>query len=174
MPNLACLWIRRRLEPFVDGALGSRAARSIGAHLGRCEACRAERDRLNRLRALLQENLTAPADPDWARFWPGVRTRVLGELTEPFKEAWWLPLWKPFWGHPRLAVSGVMAAVFALTLSFWPGSEVTVPPAAWAGPVVVQDVAASDPHRGVMVYSSPDHDVTVIWVFNPEESPEQS
>jgi hypothetical protein len=68
-----------------------------------------------------------------------------------------------------------MAAVFALTLSFWPGGgEVVVPGAAWAGPVVVQDVSSSDPHRGVMVYSNPDHDVTVIWVFNPEDSTNES
>ncbi len=67
-----------------------------------------------------------------------------------------------------------MAAVFALTLSFWPGGEVVVPGAAWAGPVVVQDVSSSDPHRGVMVYSNPDHDVTVIWVFNPDDSTNES
>ncbi len=75
-------------------------------------------------------------------------------------------------GHPRLALGGVMAVVFAFTLSFWPGSEVGVPGAAWASPVVVQDVSSSDPHRGVMVYSNPDHDVTVIWVFNPDQTDE--
>jgi hypothetical protein len=26
----------------------------------------------------------------------------------------------------------------------------------------------------VMVYSNPDHDVTVIWVFNPEDSTNES
>ncbi|HET8578684.1 MAG TPA: zf-HC2 domain-containing protein [Methylomirabilota bacterium] len=174
MTKLACLWIRGRLERLMDGALGLRAARAAEAHLGRCEGCRAERDRLNRLHALLRESLTAPADPDWGRFWPGLRTRILREHPEPVREPWWLPLWKPFWGHPRLAVGGVMAAVFALTLSFWPGGDVAAPPAAWAGPVVVQDVATSDPQRGVMVYSSPDHDVTVIWVFNSDESSEES
>jgi hypothetical protein len=35
-------------------------------------------------------------------------------------------------------------------------------------------VSSSDPHRGVMVYSNPDHDVTVIWVFNPEDSTNES
>lgn len=171
MLSLRCFYNRRRLERHLDGAP---AARSVEAHLGRCESCRAERDRLYRLHTLLQGSLTAPADPDWARFWPGVRTRILGERPEPLREAWWLPFWKPFWGHPRLAVGGVMAAVFALTLSFWPGGEVAAPPAAWAAPVVVQDVATSDPHRGVMVYSNPDHDVTVIWVFDPEESADES
>src|SRR5574337_1139155 len=99
MLNLACLWVRRRLERLVDGTLGARAARSIEVHLGRCEGCRAERDRLIRLPALLRDNLTVPADLEWARFWPGVRSRILIEHPAPFKEAWWLPLWKPVWGH---------------------------------------------------------------------------
>jgi hypothetical protein len=43
-----------------------------------------------------------------------------------------------------------------------------------AAPVVVQDVSSADPDRSVMVYSSPDDDVTVIWVFNPGEQDEQS
>jgi len=40
--------------------------------------------------------------------------------------------------------------------------------------VQVQDVSTSDPNRSVMVYSNPDDDVTVIWVFNPSEPDEQS
>jgi hypothetical protein len=40
--------------------------------------------------------------------------------------------------------------------------------------VVVQDVSSADPNRSVMVYSSPDDDVTVIWIFNPGEPDEQS
>ena len=43
-----------------------------------------------------------------------------------------------------------------------------------AAPVMVQDVSTDDPNRSVMVYSSPDDDVTVIWVFNPGEQDEQS
>lgn len=172
MLSPGCFWNRRRLERHVDGALSARQARSVEGHLAGCEGCRGERDRLARLHALLQNSLPAPADPEWSRFWSGVRTRIVREHPEPFREPWWLPIWKPFWGHPRLALGGVMAGVFALTLSFWPGGEVAVPGAAWASPVVVQDVSSSDPHRGVMVYSNPDHDVTVIWVFNPDQTDE--
>jgi hypothetical protein len=43
-----------------------------------------------------------------------------------------------------------------------------------AAPVQVQDVSTTDPSRSVMVYSNPDDDVTVIWVFNPMEPDEQS
>ena len=35
-------------------------------------------------------------------------------------------------------------------------------------------VSTADPDRSVMVYSNPDDDVTVIWVFNPMEQDEQS
>ena len=40
--------------------------------------------------------------------------------------------------------------------------------------MTVQEVSSADPDRSVMVYSSPDDDVTVIWVFNPAEQDEQS
>jgi hypothetical protein len=43
-----------------------------------------------------------------------------------------------------------------------------------ASPVQVQDVSTTDPDRSVMVFSNPDDDVTVIWVFNPAEQDEQS
>jgi hypothetical protein len=67
-----------------------------------------------------------------------------------------------------LAVSSLAAA-----LVLWPSAPVTVPRAA-AAPVVVQDVSTTDPNRSVMVYSNPDDDVTVIWVFNPEEQDDRS
>jgi anti-sigma factor RsiW len=174
MPSLACLWNRPRLERHVDGALRAGAAQRLAAHLGRCADCRVESERLGRLHTLVQEALPAPPVPDWSGFWPALRARLHQERPRPLSEAWWLPFWKPVWGHPRLALGGVMAAAFAATLSFWPGGEVAAPPAAWAAPVVVQDVGTSDPNRGVMVFSNPDQDVTVIWVFNPDESVDES
>ncbi len=66
-----------------------------------------------------------------------------------------------------------MAVVLAVTLSLWPGQEGQVP-AAWAGPVVVQDVGTPDPERTVMVYSTPDQALTVIWLFPLEAGTEES
>ena len=60
----------------------------------------------------------------------------------------------------------------AAALVLWPSPETTK--AAMAAPVQVQDVSTADPDRSVMVYSNPDDDVTVIWVFNPSEQDEQS
>ncbi len=65
-----------------------------------------------------------------------------------------------------------MAAALAAVFSLWPGGEGNVP-AAWAGPVVVQDVGTPDPERAVMVYSTPDHGLTVIWLF-PSDATDES
>ncbi|MGH7535537.1 MAG: zf-HC2 domain-containing protein, partial [Gemmatimonadales bacterium] len=166
MVRLGCLWNRSRLERYADGALETRADRSVRVHLDRCVACRAETDHLARLRALLHSALPNPGEPDWSGFWPAVRARIVGAAPRPVREPWWLPLWKPFWGHPRLALGGTLAGGLAVALALWPAGEGQVP-AAWATPVLVQDVGMIDPDRSVMVYSSPEHDLTVIWLFTP-------
>src|SRR6266446_2042835 len=159
MPTLGCLWSRPRLERLVDGALGPGMGRVTASHASRCGTCRAEMDRLRRLRALVQSAEVQAADPDWAAFWPAVRQRIAAERPAPVRDAWWLPYWKPVWGHPRVALGGLVVSSLA---------------AALAAPVQVQDVSTADPDRSVMVYSNPDDDVTVIWVFNPSEQDEQS
>jgi anti-sigma factor RsiW len=173
MPSLGCLWNRPRLERLVDGALRGRMARVATAHVAGCPGCGQEVERLHRLRRLVRSAAAPVADPDWVGFWPAVRLRIASEAPRPVREAWWLPFWKPVWGHPRVALGSLMASGLAAALVLWPSSQVTVP-RALAAPVVVQDVSTADPDRSVMVYSNPDEDVTVIWVFNPAEQDEQS
>jgi anti-sigma factor RsiW len=167
MLTLACLWSRPRLERHADGALGARMARLIAAHLGHCGDCRERFDREVRLKALVHSSIAAPPEPDWGEFWPAVRARIAREMPRPVRDPWWAPLWKPVWGHPRLAISGVMAVVLAVVLAVVPGREGQVP-SAMAAPVVVQDVGTPDPNRSVMVYSTPDRTLTVIWLFDSE------
>jgi hypothetical protein len=169
MPSLGCLWNRPRLERLVDGTLGPRAGRWASAHAARCARCGGEVEQLTRIRQLVQSAAPHVADPDWAGFWPAVRAGIAREAPRPVRESWWLPYWKPVWGHPRVALGSLMVSSLALALVFWPGAPVTL-----AAPVVVQEVSSADPDRSVMVYSSPDDDVTVIWVFNPAEQDEQS
>ena len=169
MPSLGCLWNRPRLERLVDGALGERAGRAVTSHAARCPRCGGEMEQLTRLRLLLRSSAPDVADPEWAGFWPAVRVRIASEAPRPVRESWWLPFWKPVWGHPRMALGSLMVSSLALALVLWPSAPVTLGP-----PVVVQDVSSADPDRSVMVYSSPDDDVTVIWVFNPGEQDEQS
>ncbi len=169
MPSLGCLWNRPRLERLVDGALGPRAGRTVTAHAARCPRCGGEVAQLTRLRLLVRSAAPDVTDPDWAGFWPAVRVRIAGEAPRTVRQSWWLPVWKPVWGHPRVALGSLMVSSLALGLVLWPSTPVTL-----AAPVVVQDVSSADPNRSVMVYSSPDDDVTVIWVFNPGEQDDQS
>ena len=103
-----------------------------------------------------------PGPSDWTGFWPAVRVRIETEAPRPFRESWWLPLWKPIWGHPRLATSTVMAAVVLMAVSL---QSVSNDPAV---PVMVHDVATSNPRDSVMVYSN--KDATVIWMFAADTS----
>ncbi|MBI2525531.1 MAG: zf-HC2 domain-containing protein [Candidatus Rokubacteria bacterium] len=164
MPTLGCLWYRSRLEAHADGALQGRAARAVSGHVGRCSACQATVERLSALRRLVSAEAIGVEEPEWSGFWPAVRRRIASEPPRPVAEVWWLPLWKPIWGHPRLATVTAALAASLLTFSLWPGREGELP-AAWADPVVVQDVSTADPDGSVMVYHTPDRDVTVIWVF---------
>ena len=169
MPSLGCLWNRPRLERLVDGALGPRAGRVVTSHAARCPRCGGEVAQLTRLRLLVRSAAPDVTDPEWAGFWPAVRVGIASEAPQPVREPWWLPVWKPVWGHPRVAFGSLMVSSLALGLVLWPSAPVTL-----AAPVVVQEVSSADPDRSVMVYSSPDDDVTVIWVFNPGEQDEQS
>ncbi len=173
MLSLGCLWNRPRLERLVDGALGPRGSRMAAAHVAHCQRCDGEVERLHRLRRLIRTAEPRIADPDWAGFWPAVRVRIASEVPQPVREAWWLPFWKPVWGHPQVALGSLAVSSLAVALVLWPSSPVTVPRAV-AARVVVQDVSTADPDRSLMVYSSPDDDVTVIWVFNPGEQDERS
>ena len=173
MPSPGCLWNRPRLERLVDGALGPWMGRVAAQHASRCPGCGLEVQRLRRLRALLRSAEGDVADPDWSPFWPAVRARIARETPVPVRDAWWLPYWKPVWGHPRVALSGLVISTLAIALVFWPSVHAPVSRAV-ASPVEVQDVSTPDPNRSVMVFSNPEDDVTVIWVFNSAEQDEQS
>jgi len=171
--SLGCLWTRPRVERHVDGALGPWAARRVEAHLPSCGDCTVRAESIRRLRALVQASAVDTGEPDWAAFWPTVHARVLGETAHPVRDAWWMPLWRPLWGHPRLAVGSALAAGLALIFLLWPAAE-NPASVAWAGPVIVQDVSSPDPDRSVMVYASPDQSLTVIWLFNSGASADES
>jgi anti-sigma factor RsiW len=169
MRSVACAVVRPRLERHADGALGARTTRFVVAHLEGCPGCRKASEEWLRLRVLVRQAASVSSEPDWSGFWPPVRARIVSEEPRPVRESWWVPLWMPVWGHPRLAFGAALLAVLVAAFSFWPVDD-----AAFASQVNVQDVSADDPDRSVMVYSSRDHGVTVIWVFGSNEAYEAS
>jgi hypothetical protein len=169
MPTLTCLWARPRVERHVDGALGPRAARVVESHLASCAGCLAVAEGSRRLRALVREAAFGTEEPDWSGFWPGVQAKILREQPPRVRDSWWLPIWRPFWGHPRLSLGGALAAGLLVALSLWP-SATPEHTAVWSGSVIVQDASTSDPNKSVMVYSIPDPSVTVIWLLDQSGS----
>ena len=147
----------------MDGALGRRAARFLESHLGSCPDCLARAEVIRRIRSLVVASSANSPEPDWSGFWPGVQARIAREAApRPVRDAWWLPLWRPFWGHPRLSLSGALAAGLLVVLSLGSLPEPTTEP----GSVIVQDVSTPDPSKSVMVYSIAGQPGTVIWLLD--------
>lgn len=159
---LTCYRTRRRIGAYLDGALDQETARSTATHLTSCERCQREAGELRRLRGLLQSAL-APAPPDWTGFWPGV-VRGIEDRRDvrpvPVRRRWWQSAWRPRW-----AVSGALAAMLMAT-GVWmmaPG-----PLSSEAG-VVVSSARTEAPGGTVMVYSTAEQDVAVVWVFGLDD-----
>ena len=181
--SLICWLTQRRLGAYRDGELGPAARTKTAAHLTGCPRCAGELDGLTRLRAAL--TIEAPELPEgvWQAFWPQVRARM---AASPPPEPHWRPVWDRVVGHRRLALgSAVAAAALAVLAVFAPWQRVGErfrapvvhsPSAVTSGPpagasiqqVVIQSVETADPQSSVMVFTSPESDVTVVWVFGLE------
>jgi anti-sigma factor RsiW len=155
---LTCYFHRRRITGWLDGALDPDVARATEAHVARCARCAREVEGLRRLKAALRAT-PAPADPDWAGFWPGIVRRIDQARHAPARPQ------RHAWLTPRLAYGGAVAAVLLITLTVWqlvPGRP------APESPVIVRSADTGYPGGHVMVYSTPDQDLTVVWVFGTD------
>lgn len=111
----------------------------------------------------------APA-PDWTGFWAGVARGIAeGRARAPLGAGrpwagWLWPGGRWPW-RPRLAFGGALAAAALISLTLW---QASYPPAAPEGAVVVRSARTDAPGGSVMVYSPPERDLAVIWVFGLE------
>jgi anti-sigma factor RsiW len=153
---LSCYWNRSRIGAYLDGALEERRARAIASHLERCQGCRGEAEGLRRMRDALRRTL-AVADPDWTGFWPGIVRGIEDARRAPApqvrRRAW----------HPRLAWGGALAAALLVSVTFWQMFQAPGP-ATPGGGVFVHAATTEDPRARVMVYSTPEQDVAVVWL----------
>jgi anti-sigma factor RsiW len=157
---LTCYRYRRRIGAWLDGALDDASARSTAAHVGTCRRCTADARALTRMKSLLV-GLPAAPEPDWAGFWPGV-VRGIQDARTPRREP------RRFgWLRPRWAYGGAFAAALLVSTAVW---KLTPPPSPVASesPVIVRSADTGDPDATVMVYSTPDRDLTVVWVMGLE------
>jgi anti-sigma factor RsiW len=177
--NPVCWLIRRRLGAYQDGELTAGRRQRVERHVGQCEACRGELAGLGRLRAALALDVAEPPEGMWVAFWPQVRARIATTPSASADPAWRrirevVPLRRRLALAPALA-AGALAVV--AVVAPWqrvpqetPTSGPTAPVAQLAAldEVVIQSIETEDPDVPVMVYASPDSDVTVLWVFGLE------
>ena len=161
---LTCYRTRRRIGAYLDEALDQETAHSTATHLATCEGCRREADELRRLRGLLRRTLT-PTQPDWTGFWQGVVCGIEDQRVArpaPPARRWWQPVWRPRW-----ALGSALAAALLVTLGVWQWTP-SGPVPSQAG-VMVTSARTDDPRGTVMVYSTPEQDVAVVWVFGLDQ-----
>lgn len=159
---LICYRARRRLGAYLDGALDSTDARWTERHLTTCSGCQTEVGQLRRMKALVAEVAAVP-EPDWTGFFPGIvrgiqdeHRAVAVESRPPARR------WRPQW-----AMGGAALATLALAFVLWQGGY--VPGSAEAG-VVVNAAETESPSGTVMVYTTPNKDLAVVWVFDSDTS----
>jgi anti-sigma factor RsiW len=174
-----CWVVRRRLGAYQDGELSPRRRAGVEGHVHGCPRCAAELQALGRLRAALTLDVADPPEAVWTAFWPQVRTRLAAPAPAPG------PVWRRSWdavrARPSLGLAPALAvgvlAVLAVVAP-WQPRPIRPDPAPVAGRpelpgsqqaaldhVIIQSIETDDPDVPVMVYASPESDVTVLWVF---------
>lgn len=166
-----CWRTQKALGPYRDGELtppGRRAG--VERHLAGCRACRSELAQLDRMAALLRTPVASPSEAVWETFWPQVRARLAAVEQRP-PLPWIVRWWPPLLAQPRLAMGSVVLALALVGIGTWQGIQ-------WMGSlaaitpqgVVVRSVESADPNSTVMVFSHPDQELTVVWVFGLDRS----
>lgn len=145
---------------YLDGALGGRESDVTTAHLATCLRCHAELDTLRRLSAMLRRGLPSPGSLEWTGFWEGVRRGVedgRGKVTAT--------PWAARWRRPRLVVGTAAALAVAASVVLWPAPRAPLTPPA-AAAISVSSADTDHPRGTVMIYSPPEKDLAVVWVFD--------
>jgi anti-sigma factor RsiW len=161
---LTCYRTRRRLGAYLDGALDQETASATAAHLASCEVCQRQVGELRRLHGLLVRNLTPASPSDWTGFFQGVVRGIEDQRAvkpAPARRRW-LPA---IMGH-RWAFGGGLVAALLLFVGVW---QYTVGVRHSEAGVLVTSASTEDPRGTVMVYSTPEQDVAVVWVFGLED-----
>ena len=178
--NPYCWLIQRRLGAYQDGELSPGARRRIDQHVRGCARCDGELSVLRRFKAALALDAADPPEAVWTAFWPQVRDRIAAPA--PLPESTWHRVRESVRRRPTLGLAPALAAgalaVLAMVAPWQRAPQHQPSPTQVAGglespgtqqaaldQVVIQSIETEDPDLPVMVYASPESDVTVLWVF---------
>jgi anti-sigma factor RsiW len=167
----SCWLIRRRLGAYQDGELPPGPRRRVEAHLRGCQPCSQQVQALAGLRTALALDVADPSEAVWTAFWPQVRARIAAPAPAP--ASGWQRAWDAVRVRPRLVLAPALAAgALAVLAVVAPWQRVPQQAPAPSGgleatgdQVVIQSIETEDPDLPVMVFKSPESDVTVLWVF---------
>ena len=117
-------------------------------------------EQLRRVKALVAEVAAVP-EPDWTGFFPGIVRGIQDErrgvAEAPVRRTW--RLW------PQWAMGGAALASLALALVLWQGGYI---PGSAEASVLVNGANTENPGATVMVYTSPEKNLAVVWLFDGE------
>ena len=104
---------------------------------------------------MLRASALSLAPPDWTGFWEGVRRGIDAPRTSPRIRVRW---------RPRLIAGTAAACVVGLSVILWqfPRAPFSSPAAA---AITDNSADTSHPRGTVMIYSPPEKDLAVVWVF---------
>lgn len=111
-----------------------------------------------------------PPVPDWTGFWAGIVRGIEEQRRDKPEPAWrrWLHhegLSAEVWRRPRVTFGGGLVAATLAALTIW---QAFYTPPATAAAVVVSSARTDHPGASVMVYSPPEKDLAVVWVFDAD------
>ena len=166
-----CETTREILGAWLDGELVPAQAEACRLHVDACAACREERHKLERLHSTMQTVLSSSASKvQFDPFWQGVQQRIAQQSKWYDELGDWI---RGIFTAPRLAwaVPAVIVIVLAgLSIdSFLPNTKLGVQPDNLA---TVESIDAYG--RNVALLHEGETNTTVIWLYQPQESENDS
>lgn len=150
-----CFRTRRRIGAWIDGALGETEGRATGAHVEACARCSVEAASIRKLHVVLTRALPIAEPRDWTGFFPGIVRGVQDAKRVPARPA------RARW-RPRVAFGGALVAAALVALVMWPAAQDPF------DRVTVSSAETGQSSGTVMVYTPPERDLAVVWVFDSE------
>jgi anti-sigma factor RsiW len=165
-----CESVKESLGAWLDGELSPVDGRSIQLHLAQCEACRRERQQLDRLQSVISSVMVSASEVAFEPFWRGVQERIAARRT------WYSGLTD--WFYPRFSPAGLAWAVpgvIALLLALLSLDSV-VP--VWRQEAARQNFASVESINAyglnVALFRDDETNTTVIWLYQNQEGEDES